>query len=50
MRIAKEHKERDIDFWKRVIFTDESIYNIFGYDGKDKIWRKSGTVLEFKCS
>jgi len=45
---AKNHLNKDILFWKKVLFTDESKFNIFGCDGKGKVWRKVGTQLEIK--
>lgn len=42
---AKLHKNDDIDFWKRVIFSDESKFNIFGYDGKQRLWRKPNAAM-----
>ncbi|GFS61731.1 transposable element Tc1 transposase [Trichonephila inaurata madagascariensis] len=37
---ASAHVDKDFDFWKRVVFTDESIFNVFGSDGRGKVWRK----------
>ncbi|CAK9796240.1 Transposable element Tcb1 transposase [Anthophora quadrimaculata] len=45
---AKKYKDMDEDFWRRVLFTDESKFNIFGSDGRAKIWRKPGTALQRK--
>lgn len=42
---ANTHIHKDFDFWKNVIFTDESKFSIFGWDGRKKIWRKPGTSL-----
>ncbi len=35
----------DESYWNGVIFTNESKFNIFGSDGKMKIWRKPNTEL-----
>lgn len=48
LEFAQKHFEKDMDFWKRVLFTDESKYNIFGSDGRDKVWRKKNTAMEPK--
>jgi hypothetical protein len=32
---------KPIDFWKTVLFSDESKFNIFGSDGPQYVWRKS---------
>lgn len=37
-----------MDFWNRVLFTDESKYNIFGSDGREKIWIKANTAMNPK--
>ncbi|GFS65246.1 transposable element Tcb1 transposase [Trichonephila inaurata madagascariensis] len=34
------HVDKDFDFWKTVVFTDESKFNVFGSDGRRKVWRK----------
>lgn len=33
LEIAKTHLNKTIEFWKNVIFSDESKFNIFGSDG-----------------
>lgn len=45
LEFAKLHKSDDMSFWKNVIFSDESKYNIFGYDGKQRVWRKPNTAM-----
>lgn len=35
-------------FWDDVIFADESKFNIYGSDGKVKVWRKRNTELKLK--
>lgn len=42
---AERYITEDESFWNRVIFTDESKYNVYGNDGKVKIWRKRNTAL-----
>ncbi|GFX51552.1 transposable element Tc1 transposase [Trichonephila clavipes] len=42
---AKEHRLKPISFWNTVIFSDESKFNIYGSDGRFKIWRKAGKAL-----
>ncbi|GFW39602.1 transposable element Tcb2 transposase [Trichonephila clavipes] len=36
------------NFWKKVIFSDESKFNIFGSDGRRTVWRKPNTALDPK--
>lgn len=45
---AKAHLQKGIDFWKKIMFTDESKYNIFGNDGRNKVWQKPNTALDPK--
>ncbi|GFV05152.1 transposable element Tc1 transposase [Trichonephila clavipes] len=42
---AKEHENKDFSYWKQVLFTDESKFNIYGSDGKPYVWRKSNEEL-----
>ncbi|GFU37339.1 transposable element Tcb1 transposase [Trichonephila clavipes] len=39
---------RQPKYSENVIFDDESKYNIFGSDGKQKVWRKSNTAMHGK--
>lgn len=46
LEFAKKHLNKDHEFWKSVLFTDESKYNIFGCDGRAKVWRKPNTAMD----
>lgn len=48
----KDAHLKDSTFWEKVIFTDECKFNLFGNDGRARVWRKRGTSLEQKnvCS
>ncbi|GFX41597.1 transposable element Tc1 transposase [Trichonephila clavipes] len=48
LEFAKTHQLKQITFWKKVIFSDESKFNIFGRDGRRTVWRKPNTVLNPK--
>lgn len=43
---AKLYVNKSINFWRRVIFSDESKFNIFGSDGKKFVWRKPNAELQ----
>lgn len=43
---ACAHKNKDREFWDRVLFTDESKYNIYGSDGRGYVWRKNKEALK----
>ena len=34
------YENKDMDFWKRVLWSDESKFNLFGTDGKVMVWRE----------
>ena len=46
MTFAKTYINKDNSFWDKVIFSDESKFNIFGSDGQNYEWRKPNTKLE----
>lgn len=48
LEFAKKYGNEDEQFWNKVLFTDESKFNIFGPDSRGKIWRKKNTELEEK--
>lgn len=45
LEFAKNFINKDENFWKNVVFSDESKFNLFGCDGKQKIWRKKNQEL-----
>jgi transposase len=45
---ANDYKSKDAGFWNKVIFTDESKFNLFGSDGRIMVWRKPNTQLEIQ--
>ncbi|GFW44052.1 transposable element Tcb1 transposase [Trichonephila clavipes] len=48
LEFAKTHKMKTDNFWKKVIFSDESKFNIFRSDGHRIVWRKPNTALDPK--
>ncbi|GFY23373.1 transposable element Tc1 transposase [Trichonephila clavipes] len=48
LEFAKTHKMKTDNFWKKVIFSDESKFKIFGSDGHRTVWRKPNTALDPK--
>ncbi|GFV57606.1 transposable element Tc1 transposase [Trichonephila clavipes] len=48
LEFAKEYINKPIDFWKNVIFSDESKFNIFKSDGRKLVWRKPCTAFHTK--
>ncbi|CAK9806834.1 hypothetical protein ANTPLA_LOCUS5046 [Anthophora plagiata] len=45
MEFAKNYIDKPISLWEKTIFVDENKYNVFGSDGKEKVWRKPGRAL-----
>ncbi|KAL1497932.1 hypothetical protein ABEB36_008812 [Hypothenemus hampei] len=43
---AEEYRDKDFSFWKNVLFTDESKFNLFGSDGQHRVWRKPNEALK----
>ncbi|GFU84925.1 transposable element Tcb2 transposase [Trichonephila clavipes] len=48
LEFAMKYKNKPMDFWKKVIFSDESKFEIFTPPSIRKIWRKNKTALEPK--
>ncbi|GFS71129.1 transposable element Tcb1 transposase [Trichonephila clavipes] len=48
LEFAKTHQLKTDNFWKKVIFSDKSKFNIFGSDGRRTVWRKPNTALDPK--
>ncbi|GFS96380.1 transposable element Tc1 transposase [Trichonephila clavipes] len=48
LEFAKTHQLKTDNFWKKVIFCDESKFNICGSDGRRTVWRKPNTALDPK--
>lgn len=46
LQFAKEHENQPIEFWKSIVFSDESKFNIFGSDGRQGVWRRPGTAIQ----
>lgn len=48
LKFAHEHVKKSPEFWERVLWSDESKYNVFGSDGKKNVWRKPLESLKEK--
>lgn len=48
LQFAHSYAGKDFSFWKNVLFTDESKYNIFGSDGRVNVWRKPNQEMDPK--
>jgi hypothetical protein len=45
-RFAKLHKDWDFTDWNKIIFSDESKFNLHGADGNTRVWCLDGTQLQ----
>ena len=45
MEFAKHHVNEPQEFWKKMIFTDESKFNTFTSDGRSFVWRRKNMEL-----
>jgi hypothetical protein len=50
LQFARDHVDKPLDFWKRVIWSDESKFNLFGSDGRHLVWRKADEEFRFACT
>lgn len=48
LAFAKKYQNESSEFWKKIIYSDESKFNLFGSDGKWMVWRKRNTELHPK--
>jgi len=45
LNFARLHVSKDISFWKKVLWSDESKFNVFGSDGRKRVWREKNQAL-----
>ena len=38
-----------LSFWKKVLWTDKSKFNLEKCDGAQKVWRKEGGAFKLSC-
>ena len=48
LAFAKAHQNWTVDQWKNILFSDESKFNLFGSDGKKRVWRPKNTRYNTK--
>lgn len=48
LKFAREHLEKDQNFWNNVLWTDESKVELFGHSKSRHVWRKTKTAFENK--
>jgi transposase len=50
VEIAKKFLMKPFEYWKTVIWSDETKINLFGSDGKSSVWRKPKEAYDNKCT
>lgn len=48
LQFAKTHLKETPNYWKRILWSDETKINLFGNDGPAKVWRKPNEALKSK--
>lgn len=48
IRFARTYRIMEISFWNKVLFTDESKFNLFRLDGQSYVWQKPNEELKEK--
>lgn len=49
LEFTKKYHKMPLSFWKKVLWTDESKFNMFKSDGMQKVWRKPGQSYKLSC-
>jgi DDE superfamily endonuclease len=48
MKFAREHISKDQSFWDSILWSDKSKYNVFGSDGRKRVWRYPKEALKIQ--
>lgn len=46
LEFAKKYENMPFSFWKKVLWSDESKFNLVSSDGIRKVWRKAGEAYK----
>lgn len=49
LNFAKEHINKSPEFWRSILWSDESKFNLFGCDGRGTVWRSKGEAMRTEC-
>ena len=50
LQYAKTYREKPLGYWDRVLWSDESKFNLFGSDGKVMVWRTRKEEFSPNCT
>ncbi len=48
-QFAEDKQTKDMDYWKHVLWSDETKINLFDSDGIKRVWRQPGEEYKDKC-
>ena len=48
LEFAKAYVSKTLEFWRKLFFSDENKFNIFGSDAKKIVWRTPHTSLQIQ--
>lgn len=46
LQFARKYANMPLDFWKKILWTDESKFELFGQKKRIRVWRKHGEELQ----
>ena len=46
LKYARDHKDKDLGFWQRVLWSDETKLELFGHNDKQYVWREKGQAFK----
>jgi transposase len=49
LQFAKAHINEPMEFWRKVIWSDESRFTLFGSDGRPIVWRQPHEEFNMEC-
>ena len=49
LEFVKKYKNMLLSFWKKVLWSDESKFNLKSSDGALKVWRKAREAYKLNC-
>ena len=49
LRFAQQHKDKPLEFWRKILWSDESKFNLVSSDGPTKVWRWQGEAYKLSC-
>ena len=49
LEYAKNYREKPLDFWNKLVWSDDSKFNLFGSDRKVMVWRSDKEEFGSEC-